>query len=111
MYPPIPHLTSCPSTHSADFPNGDWKESHPDGTVVYFYSAAHTLHTTRADGVQVYQFGNAQTETHFPDGRKEVLFSDGTVKYMAANGDATSVFPNGSKVFQSAAGGPPVTLE
>jgi centromere protein J len=94
----------------ADFPNGDWKESHPDGRVVYYYLAAHTLHTTHLNGVQVYQFGDAQTETHFPDGTKEISFSDGTAKYMYANGDSTSVFPNGTRVFQPA-GGEPVPLD
>jgi len=34
----------------ADFPHGDWKETHPDGRVVYYYHSAHTLHTTYPTG-------------------------------------------------------------
>ena len=56
-----------------------------------------------------------QTEKHYPDGHKEVTFSDGTIKYLhpngveecyfedgtvqkvQPNGDHTIEFPNGQK--------------
>lgn len=56
-----------------------------------------------------------QVEKHYPDGRKEVTFSDGTIKYLhpngveecyfedgtiqkvQPNGDHTIEFPNGQK--------------
>ena len=78
------------------FPNGDRKETYADSTVVYFYAAVRTTHTTRADGVQLFEFADRQLEIHNPDGTKEIRFPDQTVKFVHANGDEHSIFPDGS---------------
>ncbi len=89
------------------FPNGDQKETYPahdasaggggsDGRVVYYYASVQTTHTTYLDGVQRFQFADRQWELHKPDGSKEIHFPDQTVKYVFANGQEQSVFPDGS---------------
>ena len=37
-----------------------------------------------------------QTEHHFPDGRKEIRFPDGTVRHLQPSGEERVVFPNGT---------------
>eukprot|EP00743_Colponemidia_sp_Colp-15_P010647 GILK01011754.1.p1 GENE.GILK01011754.1~~GILK01011754.1.p1 ORF type:complete len:720 (+),score=171.68 GILK01011754.1:34-2193(+) len=78
------------------FTNGDVKETFPDKRVVYFYAEAETTQTTYADGMQLYEFANQQTEKHFPDGTKEISFPDGTLKCIFSNGEEESIFPNGT---------------
>eukprot|EP00741_Cyanophora_paradoxa_P015279 tig00000194_g14748.t1 len=64
------------------FTNGDIKKTYPDGKVLYFYAEAHTVHTTLPDGIEIFAFSSGQVERHFPSGRKQILFSDGTLKNM-----------------------------
>lgn len=82
-----------------DFPNGDKKETFPDGRVVYYYAAAETTHTAHKNGTQEYVFRingiDQQSEIHFPDGRKEIVFADQTRKYLQPNGDCESIFKDG----------------
>eukprot|EP00960_Hanusia_phi_P076989 768635-Hanusia_phi.AAC.10 len=40
---------------------------------------------------------NNQKEKHYPDGRKEILFPDGTLKYIKSNKEEESIFPDGTK--------------
>ena len=55
------------------FLNGDVKETQANGDVEYWYAANNVRHiTVRATGVETYQFPTGQTETHFPDGTKEI---------------------------------------
>lgn len=46
----------------------------PAGRVEYFYQEVGTWHTTHRSGVEVFHFGNGQTEAHHPepDSYKEV---------------------------------------
>ena len=37
-----------------------------------------------------------QVEKHYPDGRKEVTFSDGTIRYIHPNGGEECCFENGT---------------
>ena len=37
---------------------------------------------THQDGMQTYHFPNKQIENHYVDGRKEVTFPDGTVRWI-----------------------------
>lgn len=53
-------------------------------------------------GIQIYQFGDQQTEKHYSDGTKEIMFNDGTVKYIYSNGDSASILPDGRKIYHSA---------
>lgn len=83
---------------------------------VYYYSQSQTTHTTHPDGLEVLQFPKSvnlyssgrgvqffslpplsqQTEKLFPDGRREIKFADGTVKYVQPNGEEESVFADGT---------------
>ena len=125
---PDPHLvtsTSIEALGSAEgkriisYSNGTTKETLPDGTArvsfangdikttyahqnvtIYYYAAAETTHTTHPDGLEVFQFANKQTEKHFPDGRKEVYFVDGTVKMINADGSSETTFPDGVRIVE-----------
>ncbi|XP_040821613.1 centromere protein J-like [Ochotona curzoniae] len=79
------------------FFNGDIKKIKPDQRVVYYYAQAQTTHTTYPSGEQVVQFPNKQTETLYPDGSKEIVFSDGTVKRLR-DGHEETLFPDGTTV-------------
>ena len=82
------------------FSNGDVKRTDPSGTVTYFYAAANTTHTTRVDGVEIFEFPSGQKETHYVDGRKDILFEDGTKKTIFPNKEEHSLFPDGTKVVE-----------
>ena len=70
------------------------------GTVTYFYASANTTHTTRTDGVEIFEFPSGQKETHHVDGRKDILFEDGTRKTIYPNKEEHSLFPDGTKVVE-----------
>ncbi|KAL2913236.1 hypothetical protein HK105_207238 [Polyrhizophydium stewartii] len=77
------------------FANGDYRTTHPDGHMVYWFEQSRTLQTVRPDGVDILQFEDGQVETRFPDGTLEVVFQDQTVKTVFPNGDERVVFPDG----------------
>ncbi|XP_059128867.1 centromere protein J-like [Peromyscus eremicus] len=79
------------------FFNGDMKKVKPDKRVIYYYADAQTTHTTYPDGVEVVQFPNKWTEKFYPDGSKETVFPDGTVKQLR-DGCEQTVFPDGTYV-------------
>nr|XP_048277134.1 centromere protein J-like [Myodes glareolus]XP_048277145.1 centromere protein J-like [Myodes glareolus] len=79
------------------FFNGDMKKVKPDQRVIYYYADAQTTHTTYPDGVEVVQFPNKWTEKFYPDGSKETVFPDGTVKRLK-DGCEETVFPDGTCV-------------
>jgi hypothetical protein len=129
---PDPHLVASTSVEAlgstegkrvVSYSNGTTKETLPDGTTrvcfvngdikttyfhqdvtIYYYAAAETTHTTHPDGVEVFQFANKQTEKHFPDGRKEVYFVDGTIKMINADGSSETTFPDGVRIVEMANG-------
>ena len=43
-------------------------------------------------------FCSNQTEKHYPDGTKEIIFPDQTIKYIFANGIEENLFPNGTVI-------------
>ncbi|CAO2628818.1 Centromere protein J [Lemmus lemmus] len=79
------------------FFNGDMKKVKPDQRVIYYYADAQTTHTTYPDGVEVVQFPNKWTEKFYPDGSKETVFPDGTVKHLK-DGCEKTIFPDGTCV-------------
>ncbi|XP_041536327.1 T-complex protein 10A homolog 2-like isoform X2 [Microtus oregoni] len=79
------------------FFNGDMKKVKSDQRVIYYYADAQTTHTTYPDGVEVVQFPNKWTEKFYPDGSKETVFPDGTVKQLK-DGCEETVFPDGTCV-------------
>ncbi|XP_031209429.1 T-complex protein 10A homolog 2 isoform X2 [Mastomys coucha] len=79
------------------FFNGDMKKVKSDQKVIYYYADAQTTHTTYPDGVEVVQFPNKWTEKFYPDGSKETVFPDGTVKQLK-DGCEETVFPDGTFV-------------
>ncbi|XP_076782715.1 centrosomal P4.1-associated protein-like isoform X2 [Arvicanthis niloticus] len=72
------------------------EKRHSNGKI-YYYADAQTTHTTYPDGVEVVQFPNKWTEKFYPDGSKETVFPDGTVKQLR-DGCEETVFPDGTFV-------------
>ncbi|XP_008756980.1 T-complex protein 10A homolog 2 isoform X7 [Rattus norvegicus] len=72
------------------------EKRHSNGKI-YYYADAQTTHTTYPDGVEVVQFPNKWTEKFYPDGSKETVFPDGTVKQLK-DGCEETVFPDGTFV-------------
>ena len=62
------------------FQNGDIKESHPDGKIIYQYHEAQITQTTFPDGIEISEFSNGQIEKLFPNGRKEITYEDGSTQ-------------------------------
>uniref|UniRef100_A0A8C6QLX3 Centromere protein J C-terminal domain-containing protein n=1 Tax=Nannospalax galili TaxID=1026970 RepID=A0A8C6QLX3_NANGA len=100
------------------FFNGDMKKVKPDQRVVAL-RFAQTTHTTYTDGVEIVQFPNKWTEVFYPDGSKETVFPDGTIKQLKdgceetvfpdrttvtvkRNGDKTIMFSNGKRKIHTA---------
>ncbi len=67
------------------FPNGDVKETSVEGVVVYRYYSTGCVQTTHPDGTEVLEFTSGQSETHFPDGSKEIVFPNKLVKRIPAS--------------------------
>jgi len=55
--------------------------------VVYWYHEPKIVHTTFKDGLEIFEFQDGQIEKHYPDGLREIVFSDKTVKYVFPNGE------------------------
>ena len=103
-------ISSDGQTIIVSFFNGDIKQILPDGRVVYYYADAQTTHTTYADGLQIFQFANAQVEKHYIDGTKEIQFPDQTIKYLFPDGSAESVFLDGTVVHVESNGNKQITF-
>lgn len=69
------------------FQNGDQKDLHPDGKVVYRYAKSKTVHTILPCGDKEIKFANGQVETHRRNGDIEVIYPDGTVRRIFASGE------------------------
>ncbi|XP_021511161.1 centromere protein J-like [Meriones unguiculatus] len=91
------------------FFNGDMKKVKPDQRVIYYYADAQTTHTTYPDGVEVVKFPNKWTEKFYPDGSKETVFPDGTVKQLK-DGCEETVFPDGTSVIVKRNGDKTITF-
>mmetsp|Transcript_25336 Transcript_25336/g.69670 ORF Transcript_25336/g.69670 Transcript_25336/m.69670 type:complete len:1084 (-) Transcript_25336:277-3528(-) len=86
-----------PDGHSSVlFQNGDKKEIHPDGVIVYHYSATGAVQTTLPDGSDLYHFSDGQFEQHNPDGSKEIRFPNGTSKRVFPDGSEEVCFVDGT---------------
>lgn len=81
---------------SVMFQNGDQKEIHPDGVIVYQYSATGAVQTTLPDGSELYHFTDGQFERHNPDGSKEIRFPNGTSKQIFVDGSEEVCFADGT---------------
>nr|XP_012418219.1 PREDICTED: LOW QUALITY PROTEIN: centromere protein J-like [Odobenus rosmarus divergens] len=77
------------------FLNGDVKKILPDQRVVYYYADAQIMRTTYPSGLDIVRFPDKQTEKYHPDGSKEIVFPDGTVKHLS-DGCEETVFPDGT---------------
>ena len=78
------------------FSNDDIKQIYPDGKTVYYFADAGTAQTTMPDGLKIYKFNNEQVEKHYVDGTKEIIFPNGTVKYIFDVNDEESIFTDGT---------------
>ncbi|XP_027699357.1 T-complex protein 10A homolog 2 isoform X1 [Vombatus ursinus] len=90
-------ISADKKTTIVTFPNGDLQKFMPEQRVLYYYADAQTTHTTYPDGLEVLQFPNKQIEKHHPNGTKEIVFPDGTVKHLGVTHEKT-VFPDGTLV-------------
>ena len=61
-----------------------------------------TSHTTHPDGSEVYEFPTGQIEKHHLDGRKEILFPDGSRKMMASKSSSETTFHDGVQIVEAA---------
>ncbi|XP_037567317.1 uncharacterized protein LOC119446826 isoform X4 [Dermacentor silvarum] len=77
------------------FQNGDQKDLHPDGKVVYHYAKSQTVHTVYPCGKKEIKFVNGQVETHSGDGNVEVTYPDGTVRRIFSTGEEEQKTPDG----------------
>lgn len=77
------------------FQNGDQKDLHPDGKVVYHYAKSQTVHSVYPCGKKEIKFANGQVETHSVDGNVEVTYSDGTVRRILCTGEEEQKTPDG----------------
>eukprot|EP01006_Ploeotia_vitrea_P049822 TRINITY_DN67381_c10_g1_i1.p1 TRINITY_DN67381_c10_g1~~TRINITY_DN67381_c10_g1_i1.p1 ORF type:complete len:498 (+),score=116.11 TRINITY_DN67381_c10_g1_i1:127-1494(+) len=80
------------------FSNGDVKKTFPSSKIIYYYALAQTTHITYPNGLQVFEFINEQVEKHHPDGMKEIIFPDGTIKYIYSNSNEASIQPSDTPV-------------
>lgn len=80
---------------SVFFQNGDVKETHPDGVIVYHYQSTGAVQTTQPDGTDIYRFSSGQTEWHRPNGSKEIEFANGARKRISASGFEEVCLANG----------------
>lgn len=77
------------------FQNGDQKDLHPDGKVVYHYAKSRTVHSVYPCGKKEIKFSNGQVETHSVDGNVEVAYPDGTVRRILCTGEEEQKTPDG----------------
>jgi centromere protein J len=49
---------------------------------MYFFSDSKTVQTTFPDGLQIFKFNNGQIEKHFTDGKIQIKFPDGSMRYI-----------------------------
>ncbi|KAK8762827.1 hypothetical protein V5799_025908 [Amblyomma americanum] len=78
------------------FQNGDRKDMHPDGKVVYHYGKSQTIHTVYPCGKKEIKFANGQVETHSKDGDIEVNYPDGTTRRIFCTGEEEQQTPDGT---------------
>uniref|UniRef100_A0A224YQ12 Centromere protein J n=1 Tax=Rhipicephalus zambeziensis TaxID=60191 RepID=A0A224YQ12_9ACAR len=77
------------------FQNGDQKDLHPDGKVVYHYAKSRTVHSVYPCGKKEIKFANGQVEMHSVDGNVEVTYPDGTVRRILCTGEEEQKTPDG----------------
>lgn len=78
------------------FQNGDRKDMHPDGKVVYHYGKSQTVHTVYPCGKKEIKFSNGQVETHSKGGDIEVKYPDGTTRRIFCTGEEEQQTPDGT---------------
>ena len=65
-----------------------------------------TSHTTHPDGSEVYEFPTGQIEKHYSDGKKEIIFPDGSRKMMGLVSNSVSssktTFHDGVQIAETA---------
>ncbi|CAG9314972.1 unnamed protein product [Blepharisma stoltei] len=77
------------------FPNRDIKQDFPDGSTQYFFAETGAFQKVYANGKQTIRFNNGQTEKHYNDGSKKIIYPDGTVKRITSNGEEVCMFMDG----------------
>jgi len=79
-------LTDAAGHTQISFRNGDLKRQLPSGRTDYYYSEVGTWQVTHPCGVDVFYFPSGQREAHHGGGVKEIVFPDGGVRRVMADG-------------------------
>ncbi|CAD8047598.1 unnamed protein product [Paramecium sonneborni] len=79
------------------FPNKDIKQELPNGIKIYYYQKNNSTQTYLPQGISVIYFSNKQLEITFVDGSKQILYHDGTKKYINYKGEEEVFYPDGVK--------------
>ncbi|CAD8047414.1 unnamed protein product [Paramecium primaurelia] len=79
------------------FPNKDIKQELPNGIKIYYHSQNNSTQTSLPQGISVTYFSNKQLEITFVDGSKQILFQDGTKKFVNYKGEEEIFYPDGVK--------------
>ncbi|CAK83187.1 unnamed protein product (macronuclear) [Paramecium tetraurelia] len=79
------------------FPNQDIKQELPNGIKIYYHSKNNSTQSTLPQGISVTYFSNKQLEIIFVDGSKQILFQDGTKKFVNYKGEEEIFYPDGVK--------------
>ncbi|KAJ3246625.1 hypothetical protein HDU78_006614 [Chytriomyces hyalinus] len=76
--------------------NGDYKMEMKGGQSVYWHAESKILHKFFEDGTEVIDFKESnQVEVRYADGRKEIRFADGTIRWLYPDGEEEIYFANG----------------
>uniref|UniRef100_A0A1X7TNW4 Centromere protein J C-terminal domain-containing protein n=1 Tax=Amphimedon queenslandica TaxID=400682 RepID=A0A1X7TNW4_AMPQE len=70
-------------------------QSYPPTATIYYYSSSQTTHTTKPDGTEIIKFKNGQSETHYRNGSKDIIFPDGTIRHVLPSGEEKIKFSDG----------------
>ncbi|CAD8146561.1 unnamed protein product [Paramecium pentaurelia] len=79
------------------FPNKDIKQELPNGIKIYYHSQNNSTQSSLPQGISVTYFSNKQLEITFVDGSKQILFQDGTKKFINYKGEEEIFYPDGVK--------------
>ena len=78
------------------YPNGDRKVQNGDSSVEYYFADTGIKQTTLTDGTIIYDFPDGQVEKQSPNGKREIIYKDGTQRYILPNGEEECIFTDGT---------------
>lgn len=91
----VKKITRRNGTKYVIFKNGDISKEFSDGAVAYFFDETRAIQLTLPDQNVHTIFPNGQKEINFSNGDKYIIFPDNSTKYTKSNGDYQIRFQNG----------------